>query len=174
MTTLEQLAKDLLDFFTLLPTGTRQRFVDEVVALDHATAGQAGWFVDKMRVAMADVGLIDQADWDAMMAKARSVTPSQRLNAVRAVLSVMRQLPEVRRFEINQRLGLLGDYIADLERKGTSGTLGRAEILTRFPAGTLRDDTVAVLDLGLVWVTGSKDEAERNRDRLLEELERLS
>lgn len=172
---LEQLYNDLLVVFEKYPNATRKQFIDNVVALGHATAGEAGAFVDAFVNAAIEMMLLPVgSDWGILMEKIRSATSVEQVIRVsKNIVERIRERPEFRLASLQQQLLGTDEQIAEIDALRVGGLKGKNYILINFPESELRNQTIEVLEMGIQQLVGSLACWNQQRQTILDGIDQL-
>jgi hypothetical protein len=163
----------LVEQWSQHPNITQQQFVNGVESREIATADQANLYVQHFTQTAVDLMMLDVADWDSLQARVQSVGID---TAARAGTNIHAAVVKLADFRIDALQGQLAEQdaaIAENEAVTVDAVSGREEIFVRFPASDTRDRTVFVLNVGIQQMTGSRQRAQRQRQRLVDELAAL-
>ena len=158
----------LLEFFEVLPNGTRNQFVNALVAREIATVDEANLWIDKFLGIGEGMALIGAADFDVLMAKARDAGLERASNGARAIFDKLVQLVDFRIQELQGRLDSLRLLLAGIEVQIPLVAQGRIWIEANAPGSVeLKAAVLAAIDTGATWLENDQ----HNLEHLIEQAE---
>jgi hypothetical protein len=147
---LQGILQGLLQFFDQAPNGSRAQFVNAVDANGIATPAETDRFLDVFLAIAEEMALIDSADFDVMMARRRAVGIARATRSATTIYGELVRRAEFRIEELQSRLDILRQFLADLEAKLPLIATARVWIEANAPGSQAQKDaTLEALDAGV-------------------------
>ena len=163
----------LLEQWDQFPSISRAQFTNGIESRGIATAAEADAYVESFAQAALDLALLDVADWDTLQARVAAVGLVRAISASRNIHERVLTFPAYRINLLEVEIAAIDARVEIETRLQTNGTQGRAWLVANGPSGSLKDDTLTVIDRGLGNVGAVIELGDREKTKRLEEIARL-
>jgi hypothetical protein len=139
----------LLTFFEVAPNGTETQFINGLKANELATQEEAELFIFHFLAIGVDIGLLNSADFDVLMARRRDVGLGPATRGARIIFEEMKALAAFRVVLLQERLVVVQAVRADYEAKLPKVATARQWIVNNSPAAQdVTDACLEAVDFG--------------------------